>query len=77
LCRSEAALPARLAIVAYVEAALLVGVALTGVMETDTPYNVFSLLTGALVGPLLAFWLGHHLGAADAEHAARPAAAAT
>jgi hypothetical protein len=77
LCRSEAALPPRLAIVAYVEAALLVGIALTGVMETDTPYNVFSLLTGALVGPLLAFWLGHHLGAATAERTAGPAPAVT
>lgn len=71
LCRSEATLPARLAIVAYVEAALLVGIALAGVMETGTAYDVFSLVTGALVGPLLAFWLGHHLGAADAEPAAR------
>jgi hypothetical protein len=77
LCRSEAALPSRLAIVAYVEAALLVGIALAGVMETDTPYNVFSLLTGALIGPLLAFWLGHHLGAGRAERAAGPAPAVT
>lgn len=67
LCRSEAALPARLALVAYGEAALLVGIALAGIMQTGTPYDVFSLVTGALVGPLLAFWLGHHLGARGAE----------
>jgi hypothetical protein len=77
LCRSEAALPVRLAVVAYVEAALLVGIALAGVMQADTTYDVFSLATGALVGPLLAFWLGHHLGAAGVERAARPAAAVT
>jgi hypothetical protein len=75
LCRSEAALPARLAIVAYVEAALLLGIALAGVMQTGTPYDVFSLVTGALVGPLLAFWLGHHLGAAGTEQTPRPAPA--
>lgn len=63
LCRSEAALPARLGIVAYVEAVLLVGIALAGIMQTGTPYDVFSLATGAVVGPLLAFWPGHHLGA--------------
>lgn len=77
LCRSEAALPARLAVVAYLEAALLVGIALAGVMQADTAYDVFSLLTGALVGPLVAFWLGRHLGEAEpAARTAQPAAAA-
>jgi hypothetical protein len=64
LCRSQAALPGRLAVGLYAEAALLVGVALAGVMQTGTPYDVFSLLTGALVGPLVAFWLGYDLGTA-------------
>jgi hypothetical protein len=62
LCRSEATLPGRLATPVYVEAALLVGIALAGVMESGTPYDIFSLLTGALVGPLVAIWLGYHLG---------------
>jgi hypothetical protein len=78
LCRSEAALPARLAVVVYVEAALLVGVALAGVMESGTPYNMFSLVTGALVGPLVAFWLAHHLGTtSNPRPTPEPAAAAT
>jgi hypothetical protein len=77
LCRSEAALPARLGLLAYGEAALLVGIALAGIMQTGTPYDVFSLVTGAIVGPLLAFWLGHHLGAARAERAAGPTPAVT
>ena len=76
LCRSEAALPARLAVVAYAEAALLVGIALAGVMEAGTPYDVFSLLTGALVGPLLAVWLGWHLGGAGGSAPAPARAAA-
>ena len=77
LCRSEAALPTRLAVVAYVEAALLIGIALAGVMQADTPYDVFSLLTGALVGPLLAAWLGWHLGGAGlAGRTPEPVAAA-
>jgi hypothetical protein len=77
LCRSEATLPARLGLLAYGEAALLVGIALAGIMQTGTPYDVFSLVTGAIVGPLLAFWLGHHLGAARAERAAGPTPAVT
>jgi hypothetical protein len=77
LCRSEAALPERLALVAYGEAALLVGIALAGIMQTGTPYDVFSLVTGALVGPVLAFWLGRHLGAAGMQRAPGAAAAAT
>lgn len=75
LCRSESGLPSRLGLIAYAEAALLVGIALAGVMQTGTPYDVFSLVTGAVVGPLLAFWLGHHLGAAGAERTASPAPA--
>jgi hypothetical protein len=77
LCRSEATLPARLGLLAYGEAALLVGIALAGIIQTGTPYDVFSLVTGAIVGPLLAFWLGHHLGAARAERAAGPTPAVT
>jgi hypothetical protein len=74
LCRSESALPARLAGAAYLEAALVVGIALAGVAEADTAYDVFSLLTGALVGPLVVVWLGWHLG--RARLAALPAAPA-
>ena len=62
LCRSEATLPALLAPLVYVEAALAVGTALAETMEAGTPQDVFSLLTGALVGPLVAIWLGHQLG---------------
>lgn len=62
LCRSETALPALLAPLVYIEAALIVGTALAETMEAGTPQDVFSLLTGALVGPLVAIWLGHHLG---------------
>jgi len=40
LCRSEAALPARLGLLAYVAAALLVGIALAGIMQPGTPYDV-------------------------------------
>jgi hypothetical protein len=62
LCRSEVTLPTGLAPVAYMEAALLVGVALAEIMEAGTPNDVLSLITGAIVGPLVAFWLGWHLG---------------
>jgi hypothetical protein len=78
LCRSQPVLPSRLALALYAEAALLLGVALAGVMETGTPYNMFSLVTGALVGPLVAFWLGHHLGTMSrAQPTRQPAPAVT
>ncbi len=41
---------------------LLIGIAVAGVMRTDTPSNVFSLLTLALIGPVVSIWLGWHLG---------------
>ena len=77
LCRSERGLPARLGLIAYAEAALLVGVALAGVMQADTPFKIFGVATGAIVGPLVAFWLGRHLGAARGDRAAASVTAAT
>jgi hypothetical protein len=52
----------RLAPVVYLEAFLLLGIAVAGVAESDTAYNIFSLLTGAVVGPVVAVWLGVGLG---------------
>ncbi len=62
LARGRAQLPSRLALLVNVEALLLVGIAVAGVMHSDTAYNIFSLLTGALIGPVVALWLGRHLG---------------
>jgi hypothetical protein len=77
LCRSQAAFSRRLATAIYTEAALLVGIAVAGVsLQTPTVYNVLSLITGALVGPLVAVWLGHHLGAIGRRQPTRPAAPA-
>ena len=62
LCHLRTELPSRLALFAYGEGLLLLGIAVAGVAEADTAYNIFSLLTGALFGPLVAVWLGWHLG---------------
>jgi hypothetical protein len=62
LARARAELPSRLAVLVNVEALLLVGIAVAGVMQADTAYNIFSLLTGALIGPAVGIWLGWHLG---------------
>jgi len=50
--------------VAYLEAALLVGIAIAGTARSDAAYNLLSLATGAVVGPILAIWLGASLGRA-------------
>jgi hypothetical protein len=67
LCRTRTELPSRLGVVVNLEALLLVGIALAGVMRADTAYDIFSLLTGALIGPAVAVWLGWHLGRADPD----------
>ena len=41
LCRSESALPSGLGLAAYAEALLLLGIALAGVLRTDTAYDVY------------------------------------
>lgn len=61
VCRQSSELPSRLGLVADVEALLLIAIAVAGVLHTDTPYNIASLLTGALIGPLVGVWLGRAL----------------
>jgi hypothetical protein len=75
LCRRSDALPRSLGYGAELEALLLVGIALAGVQRSDTAYDIFSLLTGALVGPVVAVWLGVALSRTRAPLSA-PAAAA-
>jgi hypothetical protein len=61
LCRQTSELPSRLGLAADIEALLLIGIAVAGVLHKDTPYNIASLLTGALFGPLVGVWLGRSL----------------
>ena len=78
LCRSEAALPSRLTPIVYTEAALLAGIAVAGIMQTGTTYDMLSLVTGALIGPAVTLSLGWHLGrTARIERTLTPAAAAS
>jgi len=62
LCRTQAELPSRLGLLAYLEALLLVGIALADVMHADMAYDILSLMTGALIGPAVGIWLGLHIG---------------
>jgi hypothetical protein len=55
-------LPAALGVVAGVEGLLLLGIAVAEATHHDDTYDVLSLVTGAIVGPLVAIWLGWHLG---------------
>jgi hypothetical protein len=77
LYRSQAASSRILATAIYTEAALLAGMAVTEVsLQTPTVYNILSLITGALVGPVVAIWLGYHLGTMGRGQPTRPAAPA-
>ena len=55
-------LPSRLPLLTNIEALLLIGAALAEATHADTAYDVFSLLTGVLVGPTVAAWAGWSLG---------------
>ena len=76
LCRNADSLPTRLATLAELEALLLLGIAVAGALESDTAYDIFSLLTGALVGPAVAIWLGMALGRERTDVTAAPVASA-
>jgi hypothetical protein len=60
----------RLGLLVQAEALLLLGIALAGVTHAGTAYDIFSLLTGALVGPAVAASIGWSLGRAAATPAA-------
>jgi hypothetical protein len=77
LCSLRGDLPSRLALFVYGEGLLLLGIAIAGAAESDTAYDIFSLLTGALFGPLVAVWLGWHLGQTAAAATVAEAAAAS
>jgi hypothetical protein len=58
LCGKHRIFPAALGVLAYLEAVLLLGIAVTGVIPYAVGYNVLSLAAGAVVGPALGIWLG-------------------
>ena len=62
LCGSDRVFPASLGALAYLEAVLLLGIAVTGLIPNDAGYNWLSLAAGAVVGPALSIWLGTRLG---------------
>ncbi len=62
LCGKHHLLPASLGALAYLEALLLLGIAVTGLIPYDAGYNWLSLAAGAIVGPALSVWLGTRLG---------------
>lgn len=62
LCRKSRIFPASLGAIAYLEALLLLGIAVTGLLPYGTGYDWLSLAAGAVVGPVLTAWLGTALG---------------
>ena len=62
LCSKHRAFPAPLGALAYLEALLLLGIAVTGLIPYDAGYKWLSLAAGAVAGPVLAVWLGTRLG---------------
>ena len=62
LCGKHRIFPASLGSSAYLEALLLLGIAVSGLTPYDAGYNLLSLAAGAVVGPALSIWLGTCLG---------------
>jgi hypothetical protein len=71
LCRSGPQLPSAVGVLACLEALLLIGAALGSILHSDTAYDVFSLLTGAVIGPAVAAWIAWRLGRRLAPTAVR------
>jgi hypothetical protein len=69
LCGKHRTFPAALGALAYLEALLLAGIAVTGLLPYDAGYNWLSLAAGAVAGPALAVLLGTRLGQPE-THAA-------
>jgi hypothetical protein len=69
LCRKHDIFPASLGALAYLEASLLLGIAVTGLIPNDAGYNWLSLAAGAIVGPVLSIWLGVRLGQPETQAA--------
>jgi hypothetical protein len=69
LCRKHDIFPASLGALAYLEALLLLGIAVTGLIPNDAGYNWLSLAAGAVVGPVLSVWLGIRLGQPETQAA--------
>lgn len=62
LCRSRDELPSRLSFLAFAEALALLGAAVATVARLGAVYDVLALITGVVLGPVLAIWLGNHFG---------------
>ena len=62
LSRNVEELPSRLGLLAYLESLLLAGLAVAEVTHADMARNILSLVTGALIAPMLGFWFGWHFG---------------
>jgi hypothetical protein len=62
LCGKHRIFPALLGALAYIEALLLLGIAVTSLIPYEAGYNWLSLAAGAVVGPGLSVWLGTRLG---------------
>jgi hypothetical protein len=69
LCGEHHIFPASLGALAYLEALLLLGIAVTGLIPNDAGYNWLSLAAGAVVGPVLSVQLGSALGQPDTQAA--------
>ena len=72
LCGKHRIFPVSLGVLAYTEAVLLLGIAVTGVIPYNAGYDVLSLAAGAVVGPALGIWLGTALGRPQAQSATDP-----
>jgi hypothetical protein len=69
LCGTDRIFPAPLGALSYLQALLLLGIAVTGLLPNDIGYKWLSLAAGAVVGPLLAAWLGTVLGRPEGQAA--------
>ena len=66
LVRRDSRMPHRLGTFAFVTAVVLLALAVTTAMDTDSARSILALAVGAVLAPALCVWLGRTLGRAGA-----------
>jgi hypothetical protein len=70
LCRTRDELPTRLSFLVYAESLALLGAAVAEIAQLNAAYDALALVTGVLIAPVIAIWLGGNFARLDRAHTA-------
>jgi hypothetical protein len=70
-CRTQEELPSRLSPLVYAESLALLGAGVAEAVQRDVVYDILALVTGAVVAPVIAIWVGINFGRLEAVESGR------